>query len=125
MSGSYNHEVFANLLTDAMERRGLSQRAVSIELGVSQQLVSKWTKGTSRPKPATILDLAGLLDLDALDLLRAVGYVPVGAPEAPGITRVFGSSDDAVEALTRQIETLMNRVQELEQIVQAVQSEDE
>ena len=61
---------------DAMAVSGLSQAAVSRELEVSREAVSKWLRGTAVPRPDKLLRLALLLDL-TLD--QMVARVPDAA----------------------------------------------
>lgn len=60
------------------EELGLGQEQVAAELGVSQQTVSRWEKGLALPRPARVVDLARLLDVDARWLHRVAGYLPQG-----------------------------------------------
>ena len=69
-----------SLLGEAVRNRreelGLRQKRMADRLGVSQQTVSRWEKGLSVPRPARLLALAQLLDLDAGWLYRLAGYQP-------------------------------------------------
>ena len=60
------------------EELGLGQGEVAVELGVSQQTVSRWEKGLALPRPARVVDLAALLDVDSAHLHRLAGYLPEG-----------------------------------------------
>jgi HTH-type transcriptional regulator, cell division transcriptional repressor len=71
-----------SLLGEALKVRreelGLGQEHVADRLGVSQQTVSRWEKGLALPRPARVVTLAGLLDLDSEHLHRLAGYLPEG-----------------------------------------------
>ncbi|MDQ3728773.1 MAG: helix-turn-helix domain-containing protein [Actinomycetota bacterium] len=57
------------------ERLGWDQADLAREVGgVTQQTVSRWERGASRPRRHVIVRLASLLDLDPRELLGAAGY---------------------------------------------------
>ena len=58
------------------EELGLGQEQVAEQLGVSQQTVSRWEHGTALPRPARVVSLARLLDVDSGHLHRLAGYLP-------------------------------------------------
>ena len=61
-------------------QRGWEQSELAQQLGsVGQQTVSRWERGLSRPRPAIITQLAGLLSLSESQLLSAAGH---GSPKA-------------------------------------------
>jgi transcriptional regulator with XRE-family HTH domain len=71
------YKEFALKLTELRQRVGISQQA---ELGglvkASQQSVSRWEAGTSRPRANQIPLLARMLRVSADELLIAAGYAP-------------------------------------------------
>ncbi len=58
------------------EERGLGQEQLAGELGVRQQTVSRWEKGLALPRPARVLTLAKVLDIEPAHLHRLAGYLP-------------------------------------------------
>ena len=58
------------------EELGLGQEQVAEQVGVSQQTVSRWEHGTALPRPARVVSLARLLDVDSGHLHRLAGYLP-------------------------------------------------
>lgn len=69
--------MFSEQLKMLRRKKGLSQGALSAQLGVTQQAVGKWETGRSTPDPATVARLAELLDTTA-DIL--LGVAPAQAP---------------------------------------------
>ncbi len=61
------------VLEGARTRAALSQRALAGLLEVSQQTVSRWEHGVSRPRPRLIAKLAEVLSLDVAELTAAAG----------------------------------------------------
>ena len=51
-------------------RKGLTQVGLSQRLGMSQQAVSQWESGRSKPPVSIIRRLANLLDVDIEELLK-------------------------------------------------------
>ncbi len=51
-------------------RKGLTQVELSQRLGMSQQAVSQWESGRSKPPVSIIRRLANLLDVDIEELLK-------------------------------------------------------
>jgi transcriptional regulator with XRE-family HTH domain len=64
---------FGRQIEGARTRLALSQGALAGLLGVSQQTVSRWEQGTSRPRARLITKLADVLNLDAAELAAAAG----------------------------------------------------
>lgn len=83
---------FGQLLSAKRLAAGLPQQSDLAErMNVSQQTVSRWEQGTSRPKQLDMKPLAAALNLvNYDDLLEAAGYAlePV-TPKAPANTRLF------------------------------------
>ena len=69
-------ESFGEIVRQARMQRGWDQAELARRLGsVRQQTVSRWENGASRPRRATIAQLADLLSLDVAVLLPAAGYL--------------------------------------------------
>lgn len=62
-------ELVGRRLTDAREARGLSQRALAREAGLSPDAVSRFESGDRSPTLGTLHDLAVALDLHVAELL--------------------------------------------------------
>ena len=58
------------------EALGLGQEQLAAALGVRQQTVSRWENGLAVPRPARVVELARLLDLEPASLHRLAGYLP-------------------------------------------------
>lgn len=66
---------FGEIVRQARVQLGWDQAELAQRLGsVRQQAVSRWEKGTSRPRRAMVAQLADLLGLDVNELLLAAGY---------------------------------------------------
>ena len=69
------YETFARLLTSLRTRAGIGKQSeLSRRLGISQQTVSRWERGLSRPRDKEIPLLATVLAADQEALFRAAGY---------------------------------------------------
>jgi transcriptional regulator with XRE-family HTH domain len=79
------------LLEGARTRLALSQAALAGLLDVSQQTVSRWEQGISRPRPRLIAKLAEVLSLDVAELAAAAGGTTSMATSA---RRTGGPVDD-------------------------------
>jgi len=66
------HDGLGHLLEGARTRQALSQGALAAYLTVSQQTVSRWEKGQSRPRGAMIAKLAAALNLSVDDVTSAM-----------------------------------------------------
>lgn len=82
-----------------MRLLGLSQKAVAIRIGVSQQTVSKWLTGETQPRVKLLPALADALSLDATELSAAL--VAVDEPVSQDT-----ASELRLAALDRQIRDL-------------------
>ena len=52
------------------KKKDISQSELSLKMGVSQQLVSKWETGKSVPRPAMLIKLADIFGVTVDELLR-------------------------------------------------------
>lgn len=78
MAARFDHRVslLGETLKIRREELGLAQETVAERLGVRQQTVSRWEKGLAVPRPARVIELATLLDVDSAYLHRLAGYLP-------------------------------------------------
>nr|CCA84802.1 putative transcriptional regulator, XRE family [Ralstonia syzygii R24] len=53
-----------------------TQAELALQLGASQQTVSRWEAGTSRPRANDLAKLAAVLKVDVMELSHAAGYAP-------------------------------------------------
>jgi DNA-binding XRE family transcriptional regulator len=67
------YEELGKLLEGAHARRALSQGALAAQIEVTQQTVSRWEKGQSRPRGKTVIELAAALGLAVGDIEDAAG----------------------------------------------------
>jgi transcriptional regulator with XRE-family HTH domain len=73
-------ETLGELIRQARIQRGWEQDELAQQLGsVGQQTVSRWERGLSRPRPAVIPQLAGLLNVSENQLLAVAGYPSIEA----------------------------------------------
>lgn len=76
------------MLTSLRKAKGWFQQEFAVRAGVTQQTVSRWEKGVSRPRSKELASLAALLEVELSALERAAGYSsttggggrPAGAP---------------------------------------------
>jgi transcriptional regulator with XRE-family HTH domain len=71
------HEDLGQLIRERREALGLDQATLAANLDVRQQAVSGWENGRSRPRRATLDDVARVLSVDLDTLLDAGGYRPL------------------------------------------------
>lgn len=74
MTRAYNHDVFAQTVRGALEKKGWSQAELGRRIGVAQQSVNKWMAGETRPSPRRLGQIEEALDLDPGSLIVMVGY---------------------------------------------------
>lgn len=85
-------ETFGDLLRSARLALGWDQAQFARRVGVGQQTASRWERGNTTPRRATILQVAEVLGLDAQILLDAAadsqhdGAPGVGLPVRPLVT---------------------------------------
>src|SRR5919198_5613738 len=73
-------EAFRRALRSARGERGLSQRALARAVGRTPGAVWQWEEGRGAPNPETVAQVEQLLDLEANELARLLGYVPLSEP---------------------------------------------
>ena len=56
-------------LAEAIKQSGLSQTSIAKQVGVCQQAISSYVKGTKMPALDTLANLCTVLDLDANEIL--------------------------------------------------------
>lgn len=62
-----------NKLAEAIKQSGLTQTTIANHIGVKQQQISCYIKGTKMPALDTFANLCELLDLDANEILCIKG----------------------------------------------------
>src|SRR5215472_12397999 len=70
------HAVPNQLLKEARELRGWSQKYVAEQIGADHYYLSRWERGTAAPSPYYRSKLCALFEMDA----KALGLVPEAAP---------------------------------------------
>jgi len=71
-------------------RAGLTQHQVARQLGVSDQQIHKFEKGSNRVSASRLLALARVFDVAVGDLFQGYdGGVPVASPLDPGTARML------------------------------------
>lgn len=74
--GSHRGTAFAELIAGARRRRGLTQDEVTLRSGVSRSTLNRWEAGdATRPDPDHIRSVCGVLDIDPVAALVALGYL--------------------------------------------------
>ena len=66
-----------NTLKKTMKLRGIKQKEIALEIGVSQPTVSDWVNGKKIPEGENLSKLANILGLDPRVIL---GYAPITEP---------------------------------------------
>lgn len=103
--------VLGETLRIRREELGFGQERVASKLGVTQQTVSRWEKGLAVPRPARVVELADLLDVDPAWLHRVAGYLP--AEERSAASQPWHELLQRVPELTHtELMLLMDRVWE-------------
>lgn len=71
------HETFAVQIVRWRQNAGLgSQADLAVRLGTSQQTISRWEQGASRPRSGQLRALAKVLGVDVGEMRKAAGYSP-------------------------------------------------
>src|SRR6185437_8064038 len=71
------YAAFGNRLLAIRAAAGIATQAeLAHQCGTSQQTVSRWEAGTSRPRANELPRLASVLKVDVMELSREAGYAP-------------------------------------------------
>ena len=62
-------EIFANNLIDLLNERGMSQRQLAIDSGVSTAMISEYINRIRMPGIAAVINMAYALDVDVNELV--------------------------------------------------------
>jgi len=65
---------FKDWLASQLRARGMRNREVAEQIGVSRYAVVKWLSGTARPMPETCAKLAALFDTPVEEVERMAGW---------------------------------------------------
>ena len=95
-------EAFGRRLAEVRRERGLSQKAIAKDLGVSDDVVSKYERGVHTPKLGTLVRLRAVLAV-SLDYLLA--GVPTGAIKDARLLR-WARAADQLPAEQRELAAL-------------------
>lgn len=90
---------FAKNLGDLLEARGISQRSLAIDVGVSPPTVTKWLSGKQTPTLHHVQMVANRLRVPAAALLAANMAIPAA---------VIMSPEEALKVLTEEIRRKLN-----------------
>ena len=74
METQYEDRSIGEIIRSGRVRLGWDQAELAHRVGASQQTVSGWERGTSRPRRPHVAQLAPLLEVNVAELLRAAGY---------------------------------------------------
>jgi transcriptional regulator with XRE-family HTH domain len=93
---------------------GLSGAELARRLSKNKSTVSRWFNGEDRPEPNTVVQIADVLGIDRLELLREVGYLPAegdlaGARQLPTLNPRLASLLARIEAGWLAMETEAER----------------
>lgn len=83
---SVPHEKLGTLIAALRKKRGWSQPELAARANVSQQTVSRWEQGASRPRPKELPALASLLEADLGELEEAAGYTSEASDEGGAVS---------------------------------------
>ena len=76
MATDEQREAFRQALRHTREQRGLTQRALSRAIGLTNSAVWQWEQGKAIPRPEIVAKLEAALDLGPGVLSRLLGYLP-------------------------------------------------
>ena len=76
MATEEQREAFRQALRHTREQRGLTQRALSRIIGLTNSAVWQWEQGRAIPRPEIVAKLEAALDLGPGVLSRLMGYLP-------------------------------------------------
>jgi transcriptional regulator with XRE-family HTH domain len=73
-------KAFRQALRHTREQRGLTQRALSRTIGLTNSAVWQWEQGKAIPRPEIVAKLEAALALGPGVLSRLLGYLPITGP---------------------------------------------
>lgn len=77
MAMEQKYKAFGERIRSLREAIGIAMQAeLAHQLGTSQQTVSRWEAGTSRPRANELPKLAAVLKVDVAELSQSAGYTP-------------------------------------------------
>ncbi|MGA4275681.1 helix-turn-helix domain-containing protein [Ralstonia nicotianae] len=77
MNSSLRYAALGKRIRTLRTAAGIATQAeLAHQLGASQQTVSRWEAGTSRPRANELAKLAAALEVDVIELSHAAGYTP-------------------------------------------------
>jgi transcriptional regulator with XRE-family HTH domain len=80
MATDEQREAFRQALRHTREQRGLTQRALSRTIDLTNSAVWQWEQGKAIPRPEIVAKLEAALDLGPGVLSRLLGYLPITEP---------------------------------------------
>ncbi|HET7085149.1 MAG TPA: helix-turn-helix domain-containing protein [Rhizomicrobium sp.] len=94
------HKELGSVIAAGRKRAGVKKQAdLADKLGCSQQLVSRWEAGLSRPQPEQLAALAPLIGVKEASLRRIAGY-DAPAEELPATVTVTFDQNLPIDALS-------------------------
>lgn len=100
---------FGELVRDARERAGLSQKGLAEAVGISPGYPPQIEQGRVRPRPPVLERIAEVTGVPYIDLARRVGYLPLD-PNTVAIT-VDRSKGEALESLSAYPSEIIRQLQ--------------
>ena len=70
-----------DIIREARKKRGLTQKDIATNLGITDRAVSKWERGICAPDIALLEPLAEILEISITELITGEGNVAVGNKE--------------------------------------------
>jgi transcriptional regulator with XRE-family HTH domain len=94
-------DAFDGLLRRLMKQRRMTGAELARRLGGrNPSVVTRWRNGEDRPRPQTVAQIAAILDVDTMVLMRAAGYLVTDGDGEPLDTNAsIESSDPRFEAI--------------------------
>jgi transcriptional regulator with XRE-family HTH domain len=86
-AGEDGSDLFVEMLKRRRKALRMSQESLADAAGVSRFSVMRWEGGDGAPEPDLIVPLARALQVDPLDVFRALGWLPLDAdrPQLPDL----------------------------------------
>lgn len=86
-----------NIVKELRKKKGIQQKELAIDIGVSRPIVSEWESGKKDPSGERLKKLAKYFGVDELVVLGkeviTVGNIDVDAPKTPEARIVSGAMD--------------------------------